>query len=551
MLLCGHGSRDPKAIEQFERFADQLKTYLPYEKVEIGYLEFARPILRESLDRLRVQGAVKILAMPCLLFAAGHAKNDIPSVLNQYKADYPEMRIHYGQDLGITPEVLQAARDRIREAASVDKETLLVVVGRGSSDPDANSNVAKLSRMLWEGTGAGWVETAYSGVAYPLVEETLERGCRLGFSKVVVFPYFLFTGILVNRIYRITDQVARRYPQSEFFKASYLTDHPLVLKAFRERILQIEEGTPAMNCLLCQYREAIIGYEASVGQPQVGHHHAVEGLGVEGEYSHAHSHSSPHAHSHSPPHTHSHSPSHAHSHSPSYTHSPSPSNAPSHAYSHSPSNAHPYDSPLTTDQPLRDPQEISRRSFALIQKEVDLSFVPQELRPIIIRLIHTCGMTDIASDLTWSPNIYSATLNALHTQRPILVDSEMVRAGITTLKQTHQIICTLSDPQTPALAQSQQTTLSAASVSLWTPYLTDAVVVIGTAPTALFQLLQTLKSHPPAAILAFPVGFVGARESKSQLTEQTDVPYLALQGRRGGSALAAAALNGFAQEWLG
>ena len=104
VLLCGHGSRDPRAIEQFEHLVQQLKPFFPFEGVEAGYLEFARPILRESLDKLRKQGVVKILAMPGLLFAAGHAKNDIPSVLHEYKADYPHLTIHYGQELGITPQ---------------------------------------------------------------------------------------------------------------------------------------------------------------------------------------------------------------------------------------------------------------------------------------------------------------------------------------------------------------------------------------------------------------------------------------------------------------
>ena len=129
------------------------------------------------------------------------------------------MSIDYGRELGLDPKMIRAAGDRIREAidaADADipiHDTLLVVVGRGASDPDANSNVAKVARMLWEGFGFGWAETAYSGVTFPLVEPALEKAAKLGFRRIVVFPYFLFTGILVQRIYDATDAVAARHPE--------------------------------------------------------------------------------------------------------------------------------------------------------------------------------------------------------------------------------------------------------------------------------------------------------------------------------------------------
>ncbi|MCP4309612.1 MAG: sirohydrochlorin chelatase, partial [bacterium] len=166
---------------------------------------------------------------------------------------------------------LGAAGERIREAVETSNrdrdnvpldQTMLVVVGRGASDPDANSNVAKVMRMLWEGLGFGWGETAYSGVTFPLVEPALEHAARLGYRRIVVFPYFLFTGILVKRIYDYTDQVAARHPQIEFIKAGYLSDHRLVLDSFAERVLEIETGDNAMNCKLCKYREHILGFEA-------------------------------------------------------------------------------------------------------------------------------------------------------------------------------------------------------------------------------------------------------------------------------------------------
>ena len=187
VMICGHGSRNKQAVTEFAQLAQGLRRQLPDVPVEYGYLEFARPILRDGLDSLRSQGVKRVLAVPGMLFAAGHAKNDIPSVLNSYAAE-TGLRIDYGRELGVDLKMIQAAGARIREAldganaqAEVPMaETLLVVVGRGSSDPDANSNVSKVTRMLVEGFGFGWGETVYSGVTFPLVEPGLRHVVRLG-----------------------------------------------------------------------------------------------------------------------------------------------------------------------------------------------------------------------------------------------------------------------------------------------------------------------------------------------------------------------------------
>jgi sirohydrochlorin cobaltochelatase len=283
VMLCGHGSRDQAAVREFAVLVEHLKGRLPQYPVSFGYLEFARPIISDGLDDLRARGVDRILAVPGMLFAAGHAKNDIPSVLNAYSARHG-IRIDYGKELGIDPKMLKAAADRIQQALdaadpSISRhETLLVVVGRGASDPDANSNVSKVTRLLWEGFGFGWAETAYSGVTFPLVQPALEMASRLGFRRIIVFPYFLFTGILVERIYQATDWVARRYPSIEFLKAPYLNDHPAVIDTFIERLDQIQTGDTSMNCQMCKYRTQVLGFEAEVGSPQLSHHHHVEGI---------------------------------------------------------------------------------------------------------------------------------------------------------------------------------------------------------------------------------------------------------------------------------
>jgi sirohydrochlorin cobaltochelatase len=312
VLVCGHGSRDEAAVAEFAVLAEHLGRRLPYP-VEYGYLEFAQPILRDGLDRLRAQGVSHVLAVPGMLFAAGHAKNDIPSVLNTYAAANG-IRIDYGRELGIDAKMLRAAAERIEQAIAESPgdvarhETLLVVVGRGASDPDANSNVAKVTRMLWEGFGFGWAETAYSGVTFPLVEPALEHAARLGYRRIIVFPYFLFTGILVERIYASCDRVAKRLPGIQFIKASYLNDHPAVIDTFAERIEQILLGDNAMNCALCKYRTQILGFESEVGLAQESHHHHVEGAGTDhthDHHHHDHDHDHDHDHAH-PPHSHHH-----------------------------------------------------------------------------------------------------------------------------------------------------------------------------------------------------------------------------------------------------
>ncbi len=312
-MVCGHGSRDTGAVEEFQAVARGIKERLPQYETDWGFLEFATPVIRTGLDALRAKGIRKVLAVPGMLFAAGHAKNDIPSVLNAYQTQNPELEISYARELGIDLKLIRAAGERVEDALQkagdgVSREdTLLVVVGRGASDPDANSNVAKVTRMLWEGLGLGWAETAYSGVTFPLVEPGLEHATRLGYKRIVVFPYFLFTGILVQRIYHYTDIVAAKHPEIEFIKASYLNDHPLVLDAFAERVEEIRNGENNMNCQLCKYREQFLGFENEVGLRQESHHHHVEGVGtgtdessdeVEDAHSHVHEHSHDHNHNH-------------------------------------------------------------------------------------------------------------------------------------------------------------------------------------------------------------------------------------------------------------
>lgn len=328
VMICGHGSRSQAAVDEFKVLAEKLPAYFPDDWVtDYGYLEFANPVIRVGLDNLRDAGVEKIVAVPGMLFAAMHSKNDIPTVLNTYAAEN-DIDVSYGRELGVDPKMIAAAGDRIRSAVDAANskhgavpldETCLVVIGRGASDPDANGNVAKIARLLQEGMGFGWLEVGYSGVTFPLVEPALTHAAKLGYKRIVVFPYFLFTGILIDRIYGFTDKVAAAYPDIQFVKAGYLNDHPKVLEtfaervkeqlfavpppncgtcAYREQVLSLAKGkhvhisaqdraahpafadVPPPTCVMCKYRTEVLGFEAEVGAVQESHHHHVEGQGA-------------------------------------------------------------------------------------------------------------------------------------------------------------------------------------------------------------------------------------------------------------------------------
>ncbi len=298
ILLCGHGSRDPQAVKEFINVVNKIKSRIPDIPVEFGFLEFNRPIISEALDQLRNLGVERVIALPAMLFAAGHTKNDIPAVLNKYSADNG-LLIQYGRELGLNSLMIGAAGARIKETIDSNPifplhETLLVVAGRGSSDPDANSNVCKITRMLVEGFGFGWGETVFSGVTFPLVDPGLRHALKLGFKRVILLPYFLFSGVLVNRVREHSMRVANDNPDVKFLNVSYLSDQDLVIDTFMERIQEVFDGENFMNCALCKYRSNLLGFESEVGYEQISHHDHVEGcldIRLENkEHNHEHEH---------------------------------------------------------------------------------------------------------------------------------------------------------------------------------------------------------------------------------------------------------------------
>lgn len=322
VLICGHGSRAKIAEEEFSLLAKALRERHPQLKVEYGFLEYSAPNIHMALDRLVEQGVKNIYAVPGMLFAATHAQNDIPSVLTTYQDKHPGLKIEYGRELGLHPKMIEAFQTRILEALGLDHvhtgdlyDTMLVVVGRGTSVTDANADAAKLTRLACENLGFGWAQTVYAGVSFPSVGRGLEMALKLGFKKIVVAPYFLFGGKLIDRIYAYTDKVAAENPDIEFLKAGYLRDQAHVIDTFTQRIEETIDGPEPVMTLMQSFKERL-----ERGEIDVHHHHAEfkdktqpdDGAKTNkaAEHSHGHSHDKNHGHSHQ------HSHSHGHSHAP-------------------------------------------------------------------------------------------------------------------------------------------------------------------------------------------------------------------------------------------
>jgi len=336
IMICGHGSRDKDAEREFGLVATGLKKRFPDLPVEYGFLEFSAPNIHMGLNRLVEQGVKEIYAVPGMLFAATHAKNDIPSVLTTYEEKNSNLKITYGRELGLQEDMIEAFQARIYESLGMNPEnpptslydTLLVVVGRGTSDTHANAEAAKLTRIVNENMGFGWADTVYSGVTYPSVGAGLNKLLNLGYKRVVVAPYFLFTGRLIKRIQGYVDKVALANPNVEFIQTPYLSDHNKVLDAFENRVNEIMTGELATQgeTLMGSFKRRL-----AAGEVNVHHHHAeftdpqddTQGLSK-----------SDHVHSHSP--SYSHSPSHdlSHNHDHSHNHSHSDGHSDGHSHSH-------------------------------------------------------------------------------------------------------------------------------------------------------------------------------------------------------------------------
>jgi sirohydrochlorin cobaltochelatase len=278
LLVVGHGSRDPRGAKEFQELVSLLRRNNRSLPIEGGFIELSRPPISECVERLVEDGARDISAVPLMLLAAGHAKDDIPATLVREKINHPEVDFHYGRPLGIRPELLELMDEKISTVVPKDEreETAVLVVGRGSSDPDANSDLAKIARLFYEGRPYPMVEIAFVSLAPPSVPEALERCRRLGARRVVVFSYFLFTGVLEERIRKRSEEFAAENSGVEVRCAGYFGPDARVADLVLERYRESFEGDIRMNCDVCVHRVALPGSEEKVGAPATPHYHPDE-----------------------------------------------------------------------------------------------------------------------------------------------------------------------------------------------------------------------------------------------------------------------------------
>jgi sirohydrochlorin cobaltochelatase len=273
LLMIGHGTKDQGGRQTFVDFANAYQTLDPSRPVVPCFLELTEPTIQEGVDQCVEQGYTEISALPILLFAARHNKFDVTNELDRARARHPQVRFHYGRHFGITPGILELWRDRLAEIDQPQwqrKDTVVLLVGRGSSDPDANSDVYKMARLLWEGSGYQTVETCFIGITHPRLEEGFRRARLYQPKRIIVLPYFLFTGVLVKKIFDITAQQQEQYPEISMTCLPEMGIQPQLLSVLREREIETQLGQVQMNCELCKFRRSAVSSHA--GQSHDHHH---------------------------------------------------------------------------------------------------------------------------------------------------------------------------------------------------------------------------------------------------------------------------------------
>jgi len=271
LLLVGHGSRSARGVAAYWQFADVVQAAAPQLRLGCGFIELAEPDLDTAIGQLVAAGATSVVAVPLVLLGAGHMKNDGPAALARARRRHPGVGFAYARALGIHPAALDVAAERLQATTSgwPAEATAVVLVSRGSRDPDANSDLFKVSRLLWDGRGAQWVEPAFVSLALPSVPEALTRARRLGAQRIVVVPYFLFPGVLVDRIGDQARAWGGAHPDVEVRTGPELGPDARLAQLVLERYDEAVAGDARMNCDCCAYRVALAGYEDRVGTPLI------------------------------------------------------------------------------------------------------------------------------------------------------------------------------------------------------------------------------------------------------------------------------------------
>lgn len=310
LLLVGHGSRDTEGRDRVLEFASAYQALDTSRPVIPCFLELTEPTIQDGVDRCVEQGYTDISVLPVLLFAARHNKFDVTNELDRARQRHPQVTFHYGRHFGITPAIIQLWQERLAELDTprfnpdgiAREDTVLLFVGRGASDPDANGDVYKLARIVWEGSRYKTVEICFIGITHPRLEEGFRRARLYEPKRIIVLPYFLFTGVLVKKILEITQQQQALHPGQLVSYLPEMGSHPQLMQILRDREIETHLGQVAMNCEMCKFRLA-----AGAGQP--GHSHD-QGHG----HGHGHGHDHGQGHEHGQGHTHGHDHGHGHGH---------------------------------------------------------------------------------------------------------------------------------------------------------------------------------------------------------------------------------------------
>jgi sirohydrochlorin cobaltochelatase len=274
LLIVGHGTVDADGVAQFHAFVERVRAASDAQ-VEGGFLELASPPIQDAVSALVAAGHTSVDVVPLVLVAAGHSKGDVPAALERERLRHPGLAFRYARPLGPHPLLLADLTDRLAEVVPAEAwpDTAVVLVGRGATDPDANGEVAKVARLLLEGRGIGTVETSFVSLAEPGVPAALDRAERLGFKRVVVLPYFLFAGVLPDRIVAQAGAWAAEHPDHEVLTASVIGPSDRLVELARERWRELGEGDIRMNCDTCAYRVLLPGFENKLGMAQTPHDH--------------------------------------------------------------------------------------------------------------------------------------------------------------------------------------------------------------------------------------------------------------------------------------
>lgn len=293
ILIVGHGSRDREANDEFLAFVASYRARNNDAAVDHAYIELAHPALADAL-RTVASSSDDVVVVPLLLFAAGHVKNDIPIALARARKEHPRVRFHAAPALGVHGSLAEVAFDRAASIEALDParaaRTAFVVVGRGSSDPDANGDFCKVVRLVAEGRGLMRAEPAFIGITRPAVEETLEHVARARPDQVIVIPYFLFAGQLITKLRAQIAEFAQRYPWVRARLAPHLGEDPRLFALIDERVDQAFAGRAPLPCDTCMYRTALPGVAEQVG--------GLQALLYSVRHSVTHTQSLPHEHAH-------------------------------------------------------------------------------------------------------------------------------------------------------------------------------------------------------------------------------------------------------------